>query len=424
MLARVDADARREPSSAASTGALARALHAWEQWESAHQAYLRAQALAPDAFEWHYLDAVVLQRLARHEAAAARLTQALAVKPGYLPARVRLAEARLDAGQLQESRPLFEALTLEPATEPAAHVGLGRIAALEGQHTAAIGHFERAVAIFPELGSAYYALARSYRALGRADDAQRALDAHRRFGPRWPAQEDEALTTVTSLRDDPRAILARGVASVDAGDVAGAIAAHEAALQRDPTLVNAHANLVSLYGRTGDWSKVGEHYRAALEAGFNTADLQYDYGVALGLQNQWDAAADAYRGAIAINPLHAKARNNLGQILERSGELDAALAEYGRAVEAQPSLRIARFNHGRMLLARNRLAAATSEFEKLQQPVDAETPRYVFALATAHVRGGRREEGLRLATEARRLALELGQSELAAAIARELEKLK
>ena len=60
------------------------------------------------------------------------------------------------------------------------------------------------------------------------------------------------------------------------------------------------------------------------------------------------------------------------------------------------------------------------EFEKLTEPRDAEAPRYLFALATAHVRAGHRDVGIKWATDARQLALEYGQDELAAAIARDL----
>src|SRR5439155_3038034 len=102
-------EAITRPSDAAAVGALARALHAWEQWGAAHEAYLRAQALAPRAFEWHYLDAVVLQRLARHDDAAIQLKEALTLSPDYLPARVTLAEALLESGDLSASRPMFDA---------------------------------------------------------------------------------------------------------------------------------------------------------------------------------------------------------------------------------------------------------------------------------------------------------------------------
>jgi len=311
-----------------------------------------------------------------------------------------------------------------PEAAPGAHVGLGRIAASAGRHDEAIQHFEKAIALFPELGAAHYALARAYRAAGRLADAERALGQHTRYGPRWPRIDDPVLASVTGLRDDARATLQRGVSKADAGDVEGAIAAHEAALLRDPTLAHVHANLLSLYGRVRNWAKAEEHYRAALDADIGTADVHYDYGVVQSLQEKWQPAEEAYRRALAANPLHTHSRNNLGQLLERRREFAAAAAEYRQAVESQPTFRLARFNLGRMLLVLGEVSEALVEFEKLQQPQDAETPRYVFALATAHVRAGHTDEGLRLATEARRLALQYEQPDLAAAIERELARLK
>jgi tetratricopeptide (TPR) repeat protein len=337
---------------------------------------------------------------------------------------MRLAEALLDTGERVESKRFFEAVAREAAAEPAAEVGLGRIAAAEGRHEEAIAHFERAIALFPELGAAYYAAARSYRALGRTADADRALSQHARYGPRWPRLDDPVLASVTLLRDDARADLQRGVSLAAAGDTEGSIAAHEAALARDPSLVQAHANLVGLYGSIRNWPKAAEHYRAAVAAGHNNAQAHYDYGVILGLQEQWEPAAEMYRKALAVNPLHVQAHNNLGQILERGRDFASAAAEYQQAVDAQPAFRLARFNLGRMLLALGRNEAAIVEFEKVQQPIDAETPRYVFALSTVYVRAGKTSEGIKLATDAQRLAIEYGQTDLAAAIARELAKLK
>src|SRR6185436_20931976 len=158
--------------------------------------------------------------------------------------------------------------------------------------------------------------------------------------------------------------------------------------------------------------------------GFNLDEAHYDYGVLLGLQEKWAPAADAYRQAIAANPHHAEAHNNLGQILERERRLDEAAAEYRQAVDSQPVFRLARFNLGRMLIALDRAGDAIVELEKLTQPRDAEAPRYLFALATAHVRAGHRDEGIKWATDARQLALEHGQHELAAAIDRDLARLK
>jgi tetratricopeptide (TPR) repeat protein len=423
-VARAHRDAVLRPTDPSAIGTLARTLHAWEQWGAAHDAYARAQALAPKAFEWSYLDAVVLQRLARQADAAARLEQALQASPDYLPARVRHAEALLEAGDLERATRAFEALRSEPAAGPAAALGLGRIAAAEGRHDAAVAHLERAVALFDQWGAAYYVLALSYRALGRRDDAQRALERHAQYGARWPAVDDPVLATVTALRDDAETNLQKGLKLADSGDLAGAVAAHEAALVQDPTIAQAHVNLISLYGRTHQWEKAEQHYAAAIALGFNLDEAHYNHGVLLGLQERWELAAEAYRKAIAVNPRHAGAHNNLGLILERQGQIDAAATVYRQAVDAQPTFRLARFNLGRMLIALARPDEAILQLEKLTEPRDSEAPRYLFALATAHVRAGHRDEGVRWATDAKALALAHGQLELAAAIDRELARLR
>jgi len=416
--------AMAQPTDVAAVGALARMLHAWNQWGAAHETYARAQALSPRAFEWQYLDGLALQRLARHADAAHRFEEALQRSPDYLPARVNLAESLLESGELERSQQLFDALLREPPAEPAAELGLGRIAVAAGHDEAAVPHLERAVGLFPEWGAAYYTLARAYRALGRGDEAQRALERHTQYGARWPALNDPVFATVTSLRDDAETLLQRGLKLADAGDLAGAIAAHEAALARDPSIVRVHVNLISLYGRTSEWAKAEQQYRAVVALGFNLDEAHYDYGVLLGLQEKWALAADAYRQAIAVNPHHAEAHNNLGQILERERRVEEAAAAYRHAVESRPGYRLARFNLGRMLIALDRAGDAIVELEKLAQPRDAEAPRYLFALATAHVRAGHRDEGIKWATDARQLALEHGQPELAAAIDRELARLK
>ena len=94
---------------------------------------LRCQRLAPLLMDGFYLDALVLQRLAKHAAAVTPLKQAVTIAPGYLPARLRLGEALYEAGRNWELGMCSSACRAEPATAPAAELGLGRIAAAEGR---------------------------------------------------------------------------------------------------------------------------------------------------------------------------------------------------------------------------------------------------------------------------------------------------
>jgi tetratricopeptide (TPR) repeat protein len=423
-ISRVHREARAQSDNPRAVGALASTLHAWELWEAAHEAYTRARSLEPRSFEWRYLDGIVLQRLVRHAEAATLLGEALAISPGYLPARVKLADSMLETGRVEEAKSLFAELAKEPMTEPIGEVGLGRLAAAEGRHDVAVVHLQRAVALFPELGAAHYALALSYRALGRSEDARRALTLHQQHGPGWPAVDDPILARVTALRDDARTLVQRGIKLAEQGDLEGGIAAHDAALARDPSLAQAHGNLISLHGRARNWVKAEAHYRAIVALGVDLGDAHYDYGVLLGLQDKWDLAEQAYRQALAVNPRHAEAHNNLGQIRERQRRFEEAAHSSRQAVESQPVFRLARFNLGRMLIALDRPGDAASELAKLLEPRDAETARYMFALGVAHVRAGRKEEGIKWATEARTLAVQFGQHELAAAIERDLALLK
>src|SRR4029453_15862354 len=143
----------------------------------------------------------------------------LRLAPTLLSARARMAESLFDAGDLEASRRAYEALAKEPAAAPVGELGLGRVAARQGRHADAVTHFERAITLFPEFGEAYYGLARSLRALGRRDEARAALEQHRAYGTRWPAIDDPLAARVSSVRDDPRVHLLRGLRLAEAGDV-------------------------------------------------------------------------------------------------------------------------------------------------------------------------------------------------------------
>lgn len=418
------ANASATPRDAMAVGGLGITLQAWEQWEAAHVAYQRAQALAPEAADWWHLDGLVLLRMARYGEAAAAFEAALRRKPDLIAARARLAEARFDEGRLDASREAYEALASRPEAAPVGALGLGRIAAREGRHEDAVAHFETAVALYPEFAAAYYGLAQSLRVLGQRTEAVAALAQQRRHGTRWPAIDDPFAARVSLVRDDPRGHLFRGLRLAELGDLDGAIKAHEEAIARNPSLAQARANLISLYGQAGKFPDAERQYQALLAIGYNLDEAHYNYGVLLGLQKRWAESEQAFAKAVAANPLHAQARNNLGQMLEARGDVPGALEQYRAAVAADPGLRVARYNLGRMQLAQKRPADAVAEFERLREPADAESARYLYALAVAHIQAGNRERGVVLAREARARAERFGQSALVAAIDRDLATLQ
>lgn len=417
------ARAEREPRAAAPAGALGMLLHAYDQLESAEACYARAQRLEPSAFEWAYLGGLVREALGQHPAAVASLREALRAQPASLPARLKLADALLASGDLAGSAELYEAILADHPRTPQAHYGLGRVEAARGRRAAAAEHYLEATRLFEAFGAAQYALALAYRDLGREEDSRRHFALYQTHWLGAPPLDDPVMERVWQLKEGALQHLAEGVRLGKAGDTTGSIREHEMALDEDPNLVQAHANLIALYGRLQAWDKAERHYRAAIALSPGLADVHYDYGVALSQQGRRNEAAEAFRKALEINPYHSRAHGNLGALLLTEGAREEAADHLRAALANDPANRLARFNLARLLGAQGRLGEAIEELHKILSPEDEETPRYLFALSAAYVRAGNREKGVLYGLLAKRKAEALGQSALAASIEKDLRLL-
>lgn len=418
------AAAKRQPDDAAAVGHLAIVLHAWEEWEDAAAAYRAVQRLAPGDYRWWHLAGLMETRRGRHQEALAVFERAAQLAPEDHGVRLRLAEAALEAGDPDRSAILFAKLTGDPRTAPAAEYGLGRIAMERGHHADALQHFDRAVERYPDFGAAHYGRALALRRMGRAADAQRALEQQQKCVACWPATGDELAASVAAVREDAAAVLSRGIAYARQGDGRKAIEAHERALALDPALAQARVNLITLYGQTGDVERARTEYDRALRLGTNLAEAHANYAQVLLAAKQSAPAAETFRKALELTPADPHAWNGLGLALESTGDVPGASAAYREASVHAPAFRQARFNHARTLVQLGRLQDAIAELEKLRTPEDEETPRYRFALSAALVRAGRIEEGRAEALGALDLARQYGQQELAATIERDLKLLR
>ena len=412
-----------DPGSARASGSVAMLLQAYDQFEVAEAWYRRAQQLDPNAFDWAYLLGVVQAERGRNDDAARALRDAAEKLPRYLPARLKLADVLLARGEVDASAALYDEMVKEHPDAPQAHYGRGRVDAVRGRPAAAVDRFRRAIELSTGFGAAYYALGLAYRDLGRADDARAALQLYEAHRMEAPPLDDPVLARVRQLKAGPLARLAEGVRLAKEGDVEGSIREHEAALEGDASLAQAHANLISLYGRAHRWDKAEEHYRATTALAPGLAEAHYDYGVVLVEQRRPREAAEAFARALSINPNYPAAHNNLGNMLEAEGRSAEAEIHYRAAIANDPTYRLARFNLGRVLVSQQKHAEAIAEFEKTLVPEDGETPRYLYALAAAWVRAGDLDKGRRYGKEAQEKAVALGQTELAATIARDLRSL-
>ncbi len=417
-------DVRAHPQDPDSNGRLGMILHAYGQFDSSAAFYSRARALAPREFRWAYYLGTAQATGAKNSEALASLQAALALQPQSQPARLKLAEVLLALGRARESQQLYAAAAQQDPQFAPAHYGIGRALTAQGDTARAVEHYRRACDLWPAYGAAHYGLALAYQKLGQSEPAREHMALYEKNQLSEPPSRDDLLDAVQALNDTALSHLKKGVSLEAAGRLPEAAAEHEQAVALDPKLVQAHVNLISLYGRLGQVDKAEQHYRAAVTLDPNRAASHYDFGVLLFEAKKYREAGEAFRQTLAVDPRHPDAHNNLGFLLESEGRRDEAIRHFRAALESRPNFRLAHFHLGRLLLQQGRTAEAIRHLQQTLEPQDESTPGYLYALGAAYARAGNRAEALQYCRQARDRAAALGQTQLLASIERDLRTLE
>ncbi len=419
--------AQANPNDAPANGRLGMILHAHGQFESAAVCYRRAAALDPSSsFNWLYSLALAQSAVGRNDEAAFTLHDALLRKPEDVPARLKRAEDLLASGKRQEAESTWRSVLKDQPDSAAAAVawyGLGRLSQSTRPGDAAEA-LKKAIELFPPYGSAHYALGLVCRTLGDSAESRRHLDLSEQYKNAVPPVPDPLAREIADLATGGTQHIRVANDLANAGKLKDAAEETEKALEVAPQLVQAHINLISLYGRMDQPERAAEHYREAIGLDPNAAEAYYNFGVLEFSRKKFKEAQAAFVKSLEINPFFADAHNNLGYLLEQQGHPDAALGHYRKAVANNPSYRLAHFHLGRVLADRRQYPEAVEHLLKTLQPEDDDTPGYMYGLATAYARSGDSTNGLRYAREARDRAVAKGQNALAAAIERDIQRME
>jgi tetratricopeptide (TPR) repeat protein len=340
------------------------------------------------------------------------LREALAIRPGSVPARLKLAEVLREAADSARSAELYRQLLNEAPENATAHYGLGRL--LDGPD--AIAEFRKALELFPRYGAAQFALAAAYRKIGETKRAQEALSDYERNKTLIPPLDDPEMAAVRALNLSATGLLSQAAELEKDGRLAEALERHNRAIAMDPKLVDAYVNMISLYGRLQRDGDAEQAYRQAIALDPNRAGTYYNFGVFCFERQRLSDAKAAFESAVRLNPQHAEALHNWAVILEREGKWEQAAALYRRAIEVKPAYPLAHFHLGRLYANQNRYALAIQEFEGSLKPAGAETPTYLYALAATNARAGARARAVELMRQARAQASARGQTALVASI--------
>ncbi len=136
----------------------------------------------------------------------------------------------------------------------------------------------------------------------------------------------------------------------------------------------------------GDFDNAAEAYRRAIEIEPKLAEAHANLGAVLARLGRYEEAVSSIERALAINPALTAARLNLGLAHYRAGALAAAVAAFQAVHAAEPTLLQSRQLLGLVLVELGRDADAIPHLEASAQA--AEEPAVLFALGRAYARRG------------------------------------
>jgi tetratricopeptide (TPR) repeat protein len=209
----------------------------------------------------------------------------------------------------------------------------------------------------------------------------------------WRDSETLWTHTLACTRQNPIAQNNLGSALAQRGQVDGAMAHYQRALEIKPDSVEAHVNLGNALAGRGRVDEAVAHYLKALEINPGFESAHYNLGLALAGRGQLDEAIVHFRKALRIRPDFELAHNNLGLALAHRGQVEEAMAHYRTALQIRPDFEMAHCNLGLALAGRGQLDEAMAHFRKaLETRPDYLEAHYGLGLALAD--RGRVEEAL------------------------------
>jgi cytochrome c-type biogenesis protein CcmH/NrfG len=331
---------KRRPADGRAWGGLGMVFRAHDFADEANRSFREAERLDPAEPRWPYL--LGLSVVMTDPAAGIPCLERAVERSGDDPLapRMRLAEALLEQGRLDEARGHLERARRREPDNRRVRLGLGRLAVLRGQWRAALDELEHCTDDPHSRKMAHTLRAEAHTRLHETDKAreeQRLAEA----APEdviWP---DPFVGEVLALQCGLRFRLQRAADLLELRRFAEAVWFLEATLKRYPESLTAWLQLGVAWQNLGRMDQAEQAYRRAVDVDPDSADAWFRLGCVQALRRPQDAA-ESFRRTIALKPDHALAHFNLGHRLRELGDAAGAADEFRAALRARPDYAPAR----------------------------------------------------------------------------------
>jgi tetratricopeptide (TPR) repeat protein len=156
----------------------------------------------------------------------------------------------------------------------------------------------------------------------------------------------------------------RGLAKQEKGDLDAAIVDFNRAIQLNPKDAVACSNRGNAKRDKGDLDGAILDYNRAIRSDPKYAYAYYDRGLAKKQKSDLDGAIADYNRVIELDPKFAKAYCDRGVAKRRKGNLDGAISDYDRTVELDPKYAIAYYNRGNAKDEKGDLDGAIADYNR------------------------------------------------------------
>jgi len=338
---------KNSPSSAKAWGHLGSVFQAHAFMTEAQVCLAQAMRLDPEDGRWAYLHALYVCQTDPEQGIPA-LGRAAQLCDGIAAPRLKLGEALLEAGRVEEAEMSFRAVLAYDPNNPRAELGLGRAAYARGDWQESVAHLRRSVARAPGVRATHAVLAEVYQRLGDAKAAQVELGrvAETSDNALWPDPYQEA---VGRLKTGIEARLEHAQMLLQQGRAAEAIPLVEELVRSRPDADAVHIAYGRLLLKIAPVRAEAE-FRQALALRPTSLSAQTELAQALELQGKYREAADCYRQAVDLKPQDGTVHHRLGLCLQRLGDKEGAIGELRIAVKCKPDLTVAHSNLAELLV--------------------------------------------------------------------------
>ncbi|MGF1541826.1 MAG: tetratricopeptide repeat protein [Pleurocapsa sp.] len=196
-------------------------------------------------------------------------------------------------------------------------VNLGTLYAREKNWDKAIAHFQKAIALNPNLSLPHRNLARALAKLGKSEAAKK----------HW---SKAILLEGNKAKAEEHLQLGKNLVSWNKYE--SALTCYRRAIQLKPNLVEAYLSLGELLIQTNQRKQAILCYQQGIKYNPNYAELYQRLGLAYSQQHQWLAASDCYQKLAQLQPQNPQAYHLLAETLTKQEKWEEASQAYQQAI--------------------------------------------------------------------------------------------